>query len=423
MMKPILLDPDLLAAPDLAHYRRLGGYEGLKRALGLKPEEVVEEVSKAHLRGRGGSGFPTAVKWELVQQNREPIKFLVCNANEDEPGTFKDRVLLTKTPHQLLEGVIIAAYAVGAQTAYLYINGRFEEEIRSVERAVAEARGEGFIGPQILGSTFDLHAEIVRSPGVYIAGEETACLEVIEGKNPIPRQKPPYYPATHGLWGKPTLVNNVETLCNVPHILRRGSAWYAGIGPRENHGTRIFCLSGDIERPGLYELPMGTPLRTLIERYGGGVKNGGRLKAVFPGGPSFGVLKEDRIDTPMDFDAMKSAGSGLGTGGMIVVGERTCLVEKVLEFARFFQQGSCGQCPPCKLGTLSLAEILERIETGSGQPADLDLALQIGRMITRKGICHLVTAAVQSVESALRQFRSEFEAHLQTRACPFRPAG
>ena len=388
----------------------------MEKAWGMPPAEVVEEIRTAHLRGRGGSGFPAAVKWDLVLKNPATPKYVIGNGNEDEPGTFKDRYLLLHTPHQVIEGLLIAAHAVGAEEAILYVNGRFADELAVVEKAVTQAREAGYWGDRVRT------LRVARSPGVYIGGEETALLEVLEGRSPVPREKPPFYPATRGLFGRPTLVNNVETLANVPHIVLHGAAWYTRIGPRENHGTRIFCLSGDVERPGLYELPMGIPLRTLIEDHGGGVKGGQRLKAVFPGGPSFGLVRAEDLDIPLDFDSLKGLGSGLGTAGMIVVGESTCLVETVLGFTRFFARGSCGQCPPCRLGTAQLAQILERIEAGRGQRQDLDLAVQLCRMIDHKGICHLVNAATQPILSSLRHFRGEYEAHLEGRGCPFQEA-
>lgn len=422
MTESVLLHPDRLDLPDLAAYGRAGGYEGLGKALAMERAEIVREVERAALRGRGGSGFPTAVKWRMVLENPSPEKYLVCNANEDEPGTFKDQALLLRAPHQLLEGVLIAAYTVGAKTAYLYINGRFKNEIAVMTRALGEARDAGYVGTREKPGRAGVEVRIVESPGLYIGGEETACLEVIEGKAPIPRQKPPFYPAAIGLFGKPTVVNNVETLSNLPHILARGADWFRTIGPANNHGTRVFCLSGDVERPGLYERPMGYSLRDLIEKDGGGIRGGGRLKAVFPGGPSLPLLPAGKIDVRLDFDSMKDAGTGLGTGGMFVVGEDACIVDIVHGFVSFFEHGSCGQCPPCRLGTETLEQIVSRIESGKGSTADIDAALQVCRMIERKGICHLVTAAVQPVQSSILHFRGEYERHVAERACPFRRA-
>ncbi|HZR45992.1 MAG TPA: NADH-quinone oxidoreductase subunit NuoF [Candidatus Manganitrophaceae bacterium] len=399
-------------------YVQKGGYFGLSRAVQLSPPGVLEEVKKSGLRGRGGAGFPTWKKWEMVVQQKEKRKYLCCNAAEDEPGTFKDRYLLRANPHQLIEGAIISAYAIGADEAYLYINGRFEEELQFMEEALQKAKDQGHWGRPMAGSGRTIELKITRSPGTYVAGEETALLEVIEGRVAAPRQKPPYYPAVHGLFGKPTAVNNAETLSNVPHIIREGAEWFRAIGTATSPGSLIFTLTGDVNRPGLYELPLGTSLRDLIEVYGKGVKDGKKLKAVFPGGPSNTIIPADQIDVPLDFDSLKAIGSGLGTGAVIVMSEEVCMVRAAIEYARFFSRESCGQCPPCKLGTVHLSEILEKIESGHGTEKEVKQVEQVCGMIKGRGYCYLLTGASIAVESIFKHFQPEFEAHVQEAKCP-----
>lgn len=402
-----------------AAYLQKGGYTGLTLAIEtLGPEGILEMVKKSGLRGRGGAGFPTWKKWEMVVQQRENRKYLCCNAAEDEPGTFKDRYLLRSNPHQLIEGAIISALAIGADEVYLYINGRFEEELQFMEQALYEAKEHGHWGRPLDGSGRTIQLKVTRSPGTYVAGEETALLEVIEGRVAAPRQKPPYYPAMHGLFGMPTAVNNAETLSNIPHIIREGAEWFRMIGTASSPGSMIFTLTGDVTRPGLYELSLGTSLRELIEVYGGGIKERRRLKAVFPGGPSNTIIPEDQIDVSLDFDSLKGIGSGLGTGAVIVMSEDACMVRSAIEYARFFARESCGQCPPCKLGTVHLSEILEKIESGAGSAGDVQQVEQVCGMIKGRGYCYLLTGASIAVESIFRHFRPEFDAHVEEARCP-----
>ncbi len=404
---------------DYATYRRRGGYDGLDKAiLGLGPSGVLKAVQAADLRGRGGAGFPTWKKWEMVIKQREKQRYLCCNAAEDEPGTFKDRYLLRSNPHQLIEGVILAAYAIGAQEATLFINCRYEEEIGFMESALEEAKKQGYWGDSSAQAPKNVVLKICQSPGSYVAGEETALLEVIEGKVAAPRPKPPYYPAVHGLFGKPTAVNNAETLSNLPYILREGGEAFQAIGLGSASGTMIFTLTGDVNRPGLYERPLGTSLRDLIADCGGGIR-GKSLKAVFPGGPSTPVLPASNIDLGLDFDTLKAAGSALGTGAVIVMSDKTCMIGKAVEYARFFAKESCGQCPPCKLGTVHLAEILEKIEAGEGQEKDIAQLKQVCDMVKGRGQCFLLTGAAIAVESIFHHFRSEFDHHVATSACSF----
>lgn len=395
------------------------GYAGLSKALRIGPAAILETIRQSGLRGRGGAGFPTAKKWEMVVQRNEPKKYLCCNAAEDEPGTFKDRYLLRFNPHQLIEGALIAGYAVGAEEVYLYINGHYTEEIEFMEQALQEAKEKGHWGRPIEGSSRRLELILCKSPGTYVAGEETALLEVIEGRAARPRQKPPYYPAVRGLFGMPTVVNNAETLSNVSHILREGADWFRSRGTATSPGTLVFTLTGDVNRPGLYELPLGTSLRELIEVHGEGIKGGKQLKAVFPGGPSNTIIGIDKLDTALDFDALKAVGTGLGTGAVIVMSEEVCMVQSAIQYARFFGRESCGQCPPCKLGTVHISEILEKIESGRGDEKDLQQIEQVCGMIKGRGYCYLLTGASIAVESIYRRFKEEYAAHVREGACPF----
>lgn len=418
--RDVSLDALLTLKPiDYVAYRNKGGYDGLDKAIhGLGPAGVLEAVQSADLRGRGGAGFPTWKKWEMVLKQREKQRYLCCNAAEDEPGTFKDRYLLRSNPHQLIEGVILAAYAIGAQEATLFINCRYEEEIAFMELALAEAKQQGYWGDSSAEAPKNIMLKICPSPGSYVAGEETALLEVIEGKVAAPRPKPPYYPAVYGLFGLPTAVNNAETLSNLPYILREGGEAFQAKGLGNASGTMIFTLTGNVNRPGLYERPLGTSLRDLIVDCGGGVA-GGALKAVFPGGPSTPVLPGSQIDVGLDFDALKSAGSALGTGAVIVISDKVCMLSKAIEYARFFAKESCGQCPPCKLGTVHLAEILEKMESGEGKEKDIDQLQQVCDMVKGRGQCFLLTGAAIAVESIFQHFRPEFDRHVETSDCPF----
>ena len=407
---------------EIGPYAEQGGYEAWKSCLTKwSCEEVVAELKRAGLRGRGGAGFPTGVKWEKVLTHRIPERYFVCNAGEHEPGTFKDRYLLKNNPHQVLEGILIAAHTVKAKAAYLYVNHEYVEELASLRKAAEEARAAGFMGKNIFGTGVDLDIEFVEGQGSYVAGEETAMLESMQGRPAMPRQKPPFYPTDFGLYGKPTLVNNVETLCNVPPLLRHGAAWFGEVGTEKSPGTMLFSLSGAVNRPGVYELPMGTPIRTLIFECGGGVPNGRAVKAVFPGGPSFSMLTADQLDTPMDFETLKKAGSGLGSAGVIVVDDQTCIVGIALKYGNFFKVESCGQCPPCRMGTINLAELLQKIENGEGTEKDLATLLQLCGFVKGRGYCTVVTGAAVLVQSSLGLFRHEFEEHIAQKRCPAQP--
>lgn len=407
---------------DIEPYLRVGGYEAWRKCVkGLGPEEIVDLIKRSGLRGRGGAGFPTGTKWDKVLHHRIAERYFVCNAGEHEPGTFKDRYLLKQSPHQLLEGCLIAAHTVGAKASFIYINHEYEEEHANMAKAMDQARAKGFLGKNVLGSGLDLELELFSGQGSYVAGEETAMLESMQGRPAMPRQKPPFYPTDFGLYGKPTLVNNVETLCNIPRIVVNGPAWFTQVGTEKCPGTMLFSLSGAVNRPGIYEMPMGTPLRRLIEDCGGGVPAGRKIKAVFPGGPSFAMVTADQLDLPMDFDSLKKAGTGLGSAGVIVVDDATCMVARTLAFSNFFKNESCGQCPPCRMGTINLATLMTKIEQGEGTQKDLDSLLQLCGFVKGTGYCTLVTGAAVLVQSSLRLFRQEFEEHIALKRCPFQP--
>jgi NADH-quinone oxidoreductase subunit F len=417
----ILLDKTNESKPLwLEEYRQAGGYKGLTKALTqMKPADVIAEIQKAGLRGRGGAAFPTWKKWEMVAKSHPTTRYLCANAGEHEPGTFKDRHLIQRNPHLLIEGALIAAYAVGAREVYLYVNGSFHDEIEIVKKAMAEAKTEGYWGENLLKTGVSIDLKFSPGTGSYVAGEETGMLEVIEGREAKPRPKPPYYPSYMGLYRKPTVVNNAETLANVPLIIRNGADWYRQIGTQESCGTMLFSLSGDVNQPGVYELPLGTTLRALIEKYGKGVKNGRSVKAVLPGGPSNGLVTEQNLDVPLAFESLKAIGSGVGSGGVIVYSDRACMVRAILEFERFFARESCGQCPPCQLGTQNLATILQRFEQGEGVLDDITYIAQLCGIVKGRGYCYLVTGAAVLLESSLKHFRHEYEAHILEKGCPY----
>jgi NADH-quinone oxidoreductase subunit F len=404
---------------DIDAYIKVGGYEAWKKCVKeLTPEQVVQELKTSGLRGRGGAGFPTGVKWDKVLNHRVKERYFVCNAGEHEPGTFKDRHLLKTIPHQLIEGCLIASRTAQAKASFIYVNHEYEEERENLKKALAQAKERGFVGKNILGSGIDIDLQVFEGHGSYVAGEETAMLESMQGRPAMPRQKPPFYPTDYGLYGKPTLVNNVETLCNVPRILHKGAAWFTQVGTEKCPGTMMFSLSGAVNRPGVYEMPMGVTMRELIER-GGGVPGGRHIKAVFPGGPAFSMVTVDQLDLPMDFDSLKKAGTGLGSAGVIVVDDATCMVRQTLKFSNFFKGESCGQCPPCRMGTINLATLMTKIEAGEGTQKDLDSLLQLCGFVKGTGYCTLVTGAAVLVQSSVKLFRDEFEEHIRLQRCPF----
>ncbi len=405
---------------DIDAYMKVGGYEAWKKCVReLSPDQVVQELKTSGLRGRGGAGFPTGVKWDKVLNHRVKERYFVCNAGEHEPGTFKDRHLLKTMPHQLIEGCLIASWTAQAKASFIYVNHEYQEERDNLKKALAQAKERGFVGKNILGSGIDIDLQVFEGHGSYVAGEETAMLESMQGRPAMPRQKPPFYPTDYGLYGKPTLVNNVETLCNIPRILHKGAAWFTQVGTEKCPGTMMFSLSGAVNRPGVYEMPMGITVRELIEQCGGGVPGGRKIKAVFPGGPAFSMVTADQLDLPMDFDSLKKAGTGLGSAGVIVVDDATCMVRQTLKFSNFFKAESCGQCPPCRMGTINLATLMAKIEAGEGTQKDLDSLLQLCGFVKGTGYCTLVTGASVLVQSSVKLFRQEFEEHIRLQRCPF----
>ncbi len=400
-------------------YLDRGGYQALKKALTeMKPEQVQEEVKKANLRGRGGAGFPAGVKWGFIPKGTDKPKYLCVNADEGEPGTFKDRYILNHNPHLLIEGIVLAAYAVGIHSAYVYIRGEYEMIARRLEQAVAEAYAKGYLGRNILGAGFDLDLVVHRGAGAYICGEETALLESLEGKRGNPRLKPPF-PALVGLFQCPTVINNVETLSNVPFIVQKGAAWFLEQGLPKDGGTRLFGVSGAVAKPGLYELPAGTSLREIITTHAGGMKDGKKLKAVIPGGMSSPILRADEIDVRMDVDSIAAAGSMLGSGAIIVIDEGTPILHVLRKVAKFYAHESCGQCTPCRLGTSWIHKIVERMAAGGGTRGDVDTLIRLAGNIKGRTLCPLGDAAAMPVTAIAQKFRTELEATLER--SPVRP--
>jgi NADH-quinone oxidoreductase subunit F len=398
----------------LEAYRARGGYEALKKALGSgTPDEVLAAVEASGLRGRGGAAFPTGKKWRLAREGGPSPRYLVVNGGEDEPGSLKDRVLMESFPHLVLEGVILAAYAVGAEQAYFYVNAKYEHAISSFQGAISQAKEAGYLSHD----SFKVECTITPAPSEYVAGEDTAALEVIEGKKALPRQKPPY-PTTAGLFGRPTVVNNAETFANVPGIALHGPEWYKTMGSGGDFGTVLFSLGKEMNRPGVYELPLGTPLRDLIEKHGSGLRDGKRLKAVQPGGPSSAFLLPGQIDVPLTYGALAKAGSALGCGVVRCVAEGTCMVEEVLKLAGFFAKESCGQCPACRMETGMLKAILEKIQRGEASGEIADQVSKVAEYAKGKGLCSFIGMPVPPVQSALKLFKEDFDSHLIHKRCP-----
>ena len=417
------INPQIVADLDgtnwrLDDYVKRGGYEALRKVLtsGMKPEDVIAEVKSSGLRGRGGAGFPTGLKWSFMPRNLPGQKYLVCNSDEGEPGTFKDRDILRFNPHIVIEGMAIAAYAMGISVGYNYIHGEIFEIYERFEEALEEARKAGFLGDNILGSGFNFQLHAFHGFGAYICGEETALLESLEGKKGQPRFKPPF-PASYGLYGKPTTINNTETFAAVPWIIRNSGQAYLETGIPNNGGTKLFSVSGDVELPGNYEIPMGTPFSKLLE-LAGGVKGGRKLKAVIPGGSSAPVVPGDiMMQATMDYDSIAKAGSMLGSGAVIVMDETRCMVKSLLRLSYFYYEESCGQCTPCREGTGWLYRIIERIENGQGRPDDLDVLDSVAANIMGRTICALGDAAAMPVRSFIKHFRDEFAHHIQHKSC------
>jgi NADH-quinone oxidoreductase subunit F len=419
MNAPILLNTSHFEQPwTLENYLKVGGYQALRKVIESKmtPDQIIAEVKASGLRGRGGAGFPTGLKWSFMPKNYEGDKYLVCNSDEGEPGTCKDRDILRYNPHSLIEGMAIAAYTMNVKVGYNYVHGEIYEAYERMEAACEEARAAGYLGNNILGSgfAFDLHNHL--GYGAYICGEETALLESLEGKKGQPRFKPPF-PASFGLYGKPTTINNTETFASIPYIISKGGKNFMDLGVQNSGGVKLFSVSGHVNNPGNFEVPMGTPFKKLLEM-AGGVRGGRKLKAVIPGGSSMPVLPgEIMMDLNMDFDSIQKAGSYLGTGAVIVMDDTTCMVKALERLSYFYFEESCGQCTPCREGTGWLYRIVHRIETGEGRPEDLDLLLSLCENIAGRTICALGDAAAWPVQGFLKHYRSEFEYHIEHKRC------
>jgi NADH-quinone oxidoreductase subunit F len=396
--------------------KNLRGYEGLRKALTLKPNDLIEQVKASGLRGRGGAGFPTGMKWQFVLKDTPKPKYLCCNADESEPGTFKDHVLMERNPHLLIEGCAIACYAIGAKVAYIYIRGEFFHVQHILETEIEKAYNAGYLGKNILGSGFDCDVFIHRGAGAYEAGEETALIESLEGKRAQPRLKPPF-PAVEGLYNCPTAVNNVETLCNVPFIVLNGPEWFASLGPEKNGGPKLFCISGHVKKPGVYEASMHTTLRELIYDHAGGIRGDRPLKAIIPGGSSVPLMLPEQLDTPASFDAIQKAGSLLGSAGLIVLDDSVCMVWLAMNLLHFYRHESCGKCTPCREGCDWLYKLLQRLERGEGREKDLDLLFGVSNNIIGKTLCAFGDAAATPVLSTMKLFRHEYEAHVREGRC------
>lgn len=402
----------------LATYRAAGGYANLKRHLETAPDDIIETLKKSNLRGRGGAGFPTGMKWSFLPKNDKP-RYLCVNADESEPGTYKDRLIIERDPHQLIEACIVSSHAIRAKHCFIYVRGEFHEGIRTLERALAEAYAAGYVGRDVLGTGVDVEIVVHGGAGAYECGEETALIESLEGKRGQPRIKPPF-PAVQGLYGCPTIVNNVETLCCVPLILDKGAEWFAGYGIEKNGGPKLYCISGQVKRPGVFEVPMGRlTLRELIydERFGQGLLPGRKLRAVVPGGSSTPVLTPDEIDVGMDFDSLAKAGSMLGSAATIVMDDSTCMVWMAQRLTYFYKHESCGKCSPCREGTGWMLRLLDRIENGQGTEKDLETLWNVTDSIAGKTVCPFGDAAVAPPQSTLKKFREEYEYHVREKRC------
>ncbi|MFZ2163604.1 MAG: NADH-quinone oxidoreductase subunit NuoF [Sideroxyarcus sp.] len=403
---------------NLDNYVKAGGYQALRKVLSEKmaPDAIIAEVKASGLRGRGGAGFPTGLKWSFMPKNYDGVKYLVCNSDEGEPGTCKDRDILRFNPHMLIEGMAIAAYTMGVKTGYNYLHGEIFEAYEIMEAACEAARKAGYLGKNILGFDFEFDLHNHMGYGAYVCGEETALLESIEGKKGQPRYKPPF-PASYGLYGKPTTINNTETFASIPYIIREGGKKFADMGVPNSGGIKLFSISGHVNNPGNFEVPLGTPFRTLLEM-AGGVRKGHKLKAVIPGGSSMPVLPaEIMMDVNMDFDSLQKAGSYLGSGAIIVMDDTTCMVKALERLSYFYYEESCGQCTPCREGTGWLYRIIHRIEHGEGRPEDLDLLLDLCNNIAGRTICALGDAAAWPVQGMLKHYRKEFEYHIEHKRC------
>ena len=404
-----LILPDIKGLQSISVYEGIGGYTAIKKALKMTPNEIIDEVKKSNLRGRGGACFPTGLKWSFMPQNTDKPKYLCVNGDESEPASFKDRQIFEFNPHQLIEGTLIAAYALGVKTSYIYIRGEYLSWIEMLQKAIDEAYEKNYIGKNIFNSNFSTDIYIHRGAGAYICGEESSLMNSIEGLRPYPRNKPPF-PAQNGLWGCPTTINNVETITNIPVIINKGGEWFSKIGAEKHPGTLLYGVSGNVNKPGVYELPTGTLLTDIIYKYAGGVKGDKKIKMIIPGGTSMPPIRGDEIENlKMDAESLKSVGSAIGTAGIIVIDETVDIIKILTRITKFYWHESCGQCTPCREGTGWMLKILERIERGEGVNSDLDLLVEIANNIEGNTVCALGDAAAWPVKFTIKKFRKEIE--------------
>jgi NADH:ubiquinone oxidoreductase subunit F (NADH-binding)/(2Fe-2S) ferredoxin/Pyruvate/2-oxoacid:ferredoxin oxidoreductase delta subunit len=407
------IDPEEIEA-----YIAVGGYDSTKKVLtSMTPEETISVIKNSGLRGRGGAGFPTGLKWEICRRKQSTKKYIICNADEGDPGAFMDRSVLEGNPHSVVEGMIIGAYAIGAEEGYVYVRAEYPLAVQRVKKALHQARGKGFLGKNILGKEFSFDVKIKLGAGAFVCGEETALIASIEGRRGMPRARPPF-PVDSGLWGRPTVINNVETLANVPNIIRRGAKWFSSHGTENSKGTKVFALTGKVKNTGLIEVPFGITLREIIYDIGGGIEGGRALKAVQTGGPSGGCIPAEFLDIEVDFESLAQAGSIVGSGGMVVLDETDCMVNTAKFFLEFTQAESCGKCTPCRVGTKRLLEILGRITSGKGEEGDIEVLEELSHYIKAASLCGLGMTAPNPVLSTIRYFRDEYEAHIKDKKCP-----
>lgn len=416
-VRVVLRNCGLIDPTNVDHYIARGGYSGMQRALSMTPEEVIAEMTASGLRGRGGAGFPTGVKWGFAGKSPGDVKYVICNADEGDPGAFMDRSVLEGDPHAVLEGLLIAGYAIGAQQGYVYCRAEYPLAIERLNGAIAQMREKGFLGKNVLGSSFSFDIKIKKGAGAFVCGEETSLMQSIEGMRGMPRSRPPF-PAVAGLFGKPTNINNVETLASVSAILEKGARWYQGFGTEKSRGTKTFALAGKINRTGLIEVPMGIPLRTIIEDIGGGVLGGKKFKAVQTGGPSGGCIPARFLDLPVDYEHLAEVGSIMGSGGMIVIDEESCMVDVARYFLTFTESESCGKCVPCRMGTQHLLRILTDITEGRATPGQIEIMRKIGDTMKKASLCGLGQTAPNPVLTTLRYFEDEYRAHIEDKTCP-----
>ncbi len=416
-VRVVLRNSGIISPGNAYHYIARGGYEGLRLALSMSPEQVIEEVQASGLRGRGGAGFPTGTKWELCRKAKGEPKYVVCNADEGDPGAFMDRSVIENDPHSIIEGMCIAAWAIGAEQGYIYARAEYPLAIRRLEQALQQVRDMGLLGSNILGTGFNFQIRIKKGAGAFVCGEETALLASIEGRRGMPHSRPPF-PAQEGLSGKPTNINNVETLANIPVIITRGSGWYSRHGTEKSRGTKTFALAGKIARTGLIEVPLGTSLRDIVFTIGGGVPDGRQFKAVQTGGPSGGCLSAEYLDIAVDYENLAEAGAIMGSGGMVVMDDETCMVDVARYFVEFTQRESCGKCAPCRLGTRQMLRILTDICNGRAKREDLDLLEEIAHVVQAASLCGLGQTAPNPVLTTLRYYKDEYEAHVRDHRCP-----